>query len=136
MISLFALIMALGVIVDDAIVVGEDAYAHHKMGEDPMYASEGGARRMFWPVIASSLTTVAAFLPLMLVTGPMGKILGDIPFIMICVLLASVIECFFILPAHLSRCFPAWRRRQDPSHPGQAGRRLRHVSATVPSGAP
>ncbi len=105
MISLFALIMALGVIVDDAIVVGEDAYAHYKMGEQPMYASEGGARRMFWPVIASSLTTVAAFLPLMLVSGPMGKILGDIPFIMICVLFASLIECFFILPAHLRNAF-------------------------------
>ena len=105
MISLFALIMALGVIVDDAIVVGEDAYAHHKMGENPMYASEGGARRMFWPVVASSLTTVAAFLPLMLVSGPMGKILGDIPFIMICVLVASLIECFFILPAHLRNAF-------------------------------
>lgn len=105
MISLFALIMALGVIVDDAIVVGEDAYAHYKAGEDPMYASEGGARRMFWPVIASSLTTVAAFLPLMMVSGVMGKILGDIPFIMICVLIASLIECFFILPAHLRNAF-------------------------------
>jgi len=105
MISLFALIMALGVIVDDAIVVGEDAYAHHRMGENPIYASEGGARRMFWPVIASSLTTVAAFLPLMLVSGPMGNILGDIPFIMICVLIASLIECFFILPAHLRNAF-------------------------------
>ena len=105
MISLFALIMALGVIVDDAIVVGEDAYAHHRMGEDPMYASEGGARRMFWPVIASSLTTVAAFLPLMLVSGPMGKIMFDIPFIMVCVLIASVVECFLILPAHLRNAF-------------------------------
>lgn len=105
MISLFALIMALGVIVDDAIVVGEDAYAHHKMGEDPMYASEGGARRMFWPVTASSLTTVAAFLPLMLVSGPIGKIMFDIPFIMVCVLLASVVECFLILPAHLRNVF-------------------------------
>ena len=105
MISLFALIMALGVIVDDAIVVGEDAYAHHKMGDNPMHAAEGGARRMYWPVIASSLTTVAAFLPLMLVSGPMGKILGDIPFIMICVLIASVIESFFILPAHLRGAF-------------------------------
>ena len=105
MISLFALIMALGVIVDDAIVVGEDAYAHHKMGEDPMYASEGGARRMFWPVMASSLTTIAAFLPLMLISGPMGKILGDIPFIMICVLVASLLECFLILPAHLRSAF-------------------------------
>jgi len=105
MISLFALIMALGVIVDDAIVVGEDAYAHYRMGETPLYASEGGARRMFWPVIASSLTTVAAFIPLMMVSGPMGKILFDIPFIMICVLLASLVECFFILPAHLRKAF-------------------------------
>ncbi len=105
MISLFALIMALGVIVDDAIVVGEDAYAHHRMGEPPLSASEGGARRMYWPVIASSLTTVAAFLPLMLVSGPMGKILFDIPFIMVCVLIASLIECFFILPAHLRNAF-------------------------------
>lgn len=105
MISLFALIMALGVIVDDAIVVGEDAYAHHKLGENPMYASEGGARRMFWPVVASSLTTVAAFLPLLMVSGPMGNILRDIPFVMICVLLASLVECFFILPAHLRTAF-------------------------------
>ncbi len=105
MISLFALIMALGVIVDDAIVVGEDAYAHYKMGESPMYASEGGARRMFWPVIASSLTTVAAFIPLMMISGPMGNIMFDIPFVMICVLIASVIECFFILPGHLRNAF-------------------------------
>ncbi|MFZ5483699.1 MAG: efflux RND transporter permease subunit [Pseudomonadota bacterium] len=105
MISLFALIMALGVIVDDAIVVGEDAYAHHRMGEPAMRASEGGARRMYWPVMASSLTTVAAFLPLIMVSGPIGKIMFDIPFIMICVLIASVIECFFILPAHLRSAF-------------------------------
>ncbi len=105
MISLFALIMALGVIVDDAIVVGEDAYAHHRMGEDPPRASEGGARRMFWPVMASSLTTIAAFIPLMLVSGPMGKIMFDIPFVMICVLIASLIECFLILPAHLRSAF-------------------------------
>jgi multidrug efflux pump subunit AcrB len=105
MISLFALIMALGVIVDDAIVVGEDAYAHHRMGEPALRAAEGGARRMFWPVMASSLTTIAAFIPLMLVSGPIGKIMFDIPFIMVCVLIASVIECFLILPAHLRQAF-------------------------------
>lgn len=105
MISLFALIMALGVIVDDAIVVGEDAYAHRRMGEPALAAAEGGARRMFWPVIASSMTTVAAFIPLMLVSGPIGKIMFDIPFIMICVLIASVVECFFILPGHLRDAF-------------------------------
>ena len=105
MMSLFALIMALGVIVDDAIVVGEDAYAHRRMGEPPLAAAEGGARRMYWPVIASSLTTVAAFIPLMLVSGPIGNIMFDIPFIMVCVLLASVVECFLILPAHLRNAF-------------------------------
>jgi multidrug efflux pump subunit AcrB len=60
---------------------------------------------MYWPVIASSLTTVAAFIPLMMVSGPIGMIMFDIPFIMVCVLIASVIECFFILPAHLRDAF-------------------------------
>ncbi|MFT5218761.1 MAG: multidrug efflux pump subunit AcrB [Planctomycetota bacterium] len=105
MISLFALIMALGIIVDDAIVVGEDAQAHFDMGEDPLTASEGGARRMLAPVIASSLTTIAAFLPLMLVGGHMGNIMGAIPLVIICVIIASLIESFLILPGHLRNAF-------------------------------
>ncbi|MCL7929064.1 efflux RND transporter permease subunit [Halomonas llamarensis] len=105
MLSLFALIMALGVIVDDAIVVGEDADAHYRMGEDPKLASAGAARRMLWPVVASSLTTVAAFMPLLMVGGVIGNILGDIPVIMICVLIASLLECFVVLPAHLRNAF-------------------------------
>ncbi|TFH86599.1 efflux RND transporter permease subunit [Billgrantia azerbaijanica] len=105
MLSLFALIMALGVIVDDAIVVGEDADAHHRLGEAPRNASAGAARRMLWPVVASSLTTVAAFMPLLMVGGVIGNILGDIPVIMICVLVASLLECFVVLPAHLRNAF-------------------------------
>lgn len=105
MISLFALIMALGVIVDDAIVVGEDADAHARMGEESIYASEGAAKRMVWPVLASSLTTVAAFMPLLVVGGVIGNILGDIPLVMICVLVASLLECFVVLPAHLRHAF-------------------------------
>ncbi len=105
MMSLFALIMALGVIVDDAIVVGEDAYAHYRNGESPLHASEGAGKRMLWPVLASSLTTVAAFLPLMMVGGIIGNILFDIPLVMICVILASLIECFLVLPAHLRTAF-------------------------------
>lgn len=112
MISLFALIMALGVIVDDAIVVGEDADAHARMGEESIYASEGAAKRMVWPVLASSLTTVAAFMPLLVVGGIIGNILGDIPLVMICVLVASLLECFIVLPAHLRHAFIP-RRRQD-----------------------
>ncbi|WP_372964822.1 efflux RND transporter permease subunit [Marinobacter sp.] len=105
MMSLFALIMALGVIVDDAIVVGEDADAHARMGEESIYAAEGAAKRMVWPVLASSLTTVAAFMPLLVVGGIIGNILGDIPLVMICVLVASLLECFVVLPAHLRRAF-------------------------------
>ncbi|MGB2108439.1 MAG: efflux RND transporter permease subunit [Marinobacter vinifirmus] len=105
MMSLFALIMALGVIVDDAIVVGEDADAHARLGEQSIYAAEGAAKRMVWPVLASSLTTVAAFMPLLVVGGIIGNILGDIPLVMICVLVASLLECFVVLPAHLRHAF-------------------------------
>ncbi len=105
MISLFALIMALGVIVDDAIVVGEDADAHFRHGEKPLLASEGAAHRMFWPVVASSATTIAAFMPLLAVGGTIGKILYDIPVVMICVIAASLIESFLVLPGHLRRAF-------------------------------
>ncbi|WP_254275397.1 efflux RND transporter permease subunit [Halomonas sp. 3H] len=114
MMSLFALIMALGVIVDDAIVVGEDADAHHRMGEAPRHASAGAARRMLWPVVASSLTTVAAFMPLLMVGGVIGNILGDIPVIMICVLIASLLECFVVLPAHLRNAFVPGAGGQRP----------------------
>ncbi len=105
MISLFALIMALGIIVDDAIVVGEDALTHYQGGEPALTAAEGGARRMLIPVLASSLTTVAAFLPLMLVGGPIGKIMFAIPFVIICVLIASLVESFYVLPGHLRHAF-------------------------------
>src|SRR3989338_2574717 len=83
MVSLFALIMALGIIVDDAIVVGEDALTHFTHGENPLRAAEGGARRMLMPVMSSSLTTIAAFLPLMLISGIMGAIMSAIPLVMV-----------------------------------------------------
>jgi len=105
MISLFALIMTLGIIVDDAIVVGEDALAHYQAGEDSLQASEGGARRMLAPVMSSSLTTIAAFLPLMLVGGIIGNILFAIPLVVVCVILASLVESFLVLPGHLRHTF-------------------------------
>lgn len=101
MISLFGLIMALGIIVDDAIVVGEDTLTHVQMGESGLDAAIGGAHRMLAPVMASSLTTIAAFLPLLLIGGTIGNILIDIPTVVICVILASLVECFLILPGHL-----------------------------------
>ncbi|MCP5143056.1 MAG: efflux RND transporter permease subunit [Chromatiales bacterium] len=105
MISLFALIMALGIIVDDAIVVGEDALAHYQTGESSLEAAEGGARRMLAPVFSSSLTTIAAFIPLLIISGTIGKILHDIPVVIICVIIASLIESFLVLPGHLRHSF-------------------------------
>ncbi len=121
MVSLFALIMALGIIVDDAIVVGEDAYAHYQAGEPALTSAEGGARRMLAPVMASSLTTIAAFIPLMLISGPIGKILFDIPFVVTAVIVASLLESFLVLPGHLREAFlhidantvPRLRQRLD-----------------------
>lgn len=105
MISLFGLIMSLGIIVDDAIVVGEDALSHYQSGERSLTAAEGGARRMLAPVISSSLTTISSFLPLMLISGVIGNILFDIPFVVVCVIIASLIESFLILPGHLRHSF-------------------------------
>ncbi len=115
MISMFALIMALGIIVDDAIVVGEDALAHYQSGEAPLEAVEGGARRMLAPVMSSSLTTIAAFVPLFAITGFIGDLLGDIPFVIVCVIVASLIESFLILPGHLRHSFMGLR----PASPGR-----------------
>lgn len=127
MISLFALIMALGVIVDDAIVVGEDADAHFRNGENPAYASEGAANRMLWPVVASSLTTIAAFMPLLVVGGIFGNILGDIPIVMICVLIASLLECFVVLPHHLRNAFKPAAASVGNSLWQRSGRRVDRV---------
>ena len=133
MISLFALIMALGIIVDDAIVVGEDALTHYQKGEPPLQAAEGGARRMLAPVLSSSLTTIAAFVPLMAVSGVIGTILFAIPFVVICVILASLLESFLVLPGHLAHSFArahhkppsALRRRLDDAFDRFRERRFR-----------
>ena len=105
MISLFGLIMTLGIIVDDAIVVGEDAVTHFERGEDALSSAEGGARRMLAPVVSSSLTTIAAFMPLLLIGGIIGSILRTIPIVVICVILASLVESFLVLPGHLRGTF-------------------------------
>jgi multidrug efflux pump subunit AcrB len=124
MISLFGLIMALGIIVDDAIVVGEDALTHFEAGEPAIQAAEGGAYRMLAPVVSSSLTTVAAFLPLMIVGGVVGNIMFDIPLIVICVILASLIECFFVLPGHLRSSFTRLRPPGEQLHESGFRRRF------------
>ena len=101
MVSMFALIMMLGIIVDDAIVVGEHTATRLSRGDPPMLAAERGALQMLRPVLAATLTTQAAFLPIFLVRGTIGDVMEAIPLVVTAVLLASVIECFLILPGHL-----------------------------------
>jgi len=102
MISLFALIMMLGIIVDDAIVVGEHTATRFSMGDGPYEAAENGAGRMIVPVIAAMATTAAAFAPVLMVRDTIGQIMGVMPIVVIAVLIASLIECFLILPGHLA----------------------------------
>ncbi len=103
MISLFALIITLGMVVDDAIVVGEHAdFRARRLGEPPVVAAENAARRMAAPVFSATVTTVIAFFTLMVVGGAMGKLIADIPFTVVAVLLASLVECFLILPRHMA----------------------------------
>lgn len=103
MISLFALIITLGIVVDDAIVVGEHADARvRKLREPPVVAAERAAMRMAMPVFSATLTTLIAFFGLAAIGGRFGELIYDIPFTVIMVLLASLVECFLILPHHMS----------------------------------
>lgn len=101
MISMFAYIIALGIVVDDAVVVGENVYHYHQQGYRFLEAAIKGAREVAVPVIFSVLTNIVAFLPIAFVPGIMGKFLKTIPFVVITVFSISLIECLLVLPAHL-----------------------------------
>ena len=101
MISMFAIIMGLGIIVDDAIVVAEHTEMLHRRGMSPEEATMTAAKIMFAPVLAASLTTIAAFFPILTVGREIGRIIREMPITVILVIIASLIECFLILPNHL-----------------------------------
>ena len=101
MISLFGLIMVLGVIVDDAIIVGEAIYHSRRQGIPPVQAAVDALYEVGLPVVAAVLTTIVAFVPLAFVGGIMGKFIAILPVVVISCLLVSLIECLLLLPAHL-----------------------------------
>ncbi len=113
--ALIAFVMALGIVVDDAIVVGEDATTLFEQGFSPEEAAAGGAKRMFIPVMTSSLTTMAAFVPLLITGGDLGQFIVTLPTVLLCVIIASLIECFLILPGHLKQSF----EKMDQNKPGR-----------------
>jgi len=101
MVSLFAFIISLGIVVDDAIVVGENIYSYKQQGYGALDAAIRGAREIAMPVTFSILTNIVTFLPLYFVPGIMGKIFSNIPVVVISCFAISLIEALFVLPAHL-----------------------------------
>lgn len=113
LISLFAFIVVLGIVVDDAIVTGENVYTHLKKNPDSLEAAIKGTQEVSIPVTFGVLTTMAAFLPLMMIDGVRGDLFAQIPMIVIPVLLFSIIESKFILPAHMRHIHPKKDSRKE-----------------------
>jgi len=120
MISLFAFIISLGIVVDDAIVVGENIYKYRQKGLSVMKASIEGVREVTRPVTFSVITNIVAFMPLYFVPGFMGKVFRVIPVVVVSAFTISLVECLFILPAHLGHQkrkersgLPAWLHHQQ-----------------------
>jgi multidrug efflux pump subunit AcrB len=111
MMSLFAFIVVLGIVIDDAIVVGENIYHHSRLGKSGLKAAMDGANEIKLPVILAVLTTIAAFLPMVTMPGTMGQFARVIPIIVICCLAFSLVESLLILPAHLRHLKPPQKER-------------------------
>ncbi len=109
-VSMFAFIVTLGIVVDDAIVVGENIYHYRQRGLAWFDASVRGAREIAMPITFSVLTNMVAFMPMFFVAGFMGKIFRHIPLVVIGVFAVSLIESLFVLPAHIGH-----RRRSNPA---------------------
>ncbi|MGZ8227785.1 MAG: efflux RND transporter permease subunit [Methylococcaceae bacterium] len=103
MVSLFAFIIALGIVVDDAIVIGENVYHYRQQGMSPMQAAIKGAQEMVAPVTFSILINIATFVPLLFIPGEIGKIFYMIPLVIISVFIMSLVESLLILPNHLGQ---------------------------------
>ena len=121
--SLFAFILAIGIVVDDAIVVGENIYAEREKGTKGVIASIRGTRRITRPVIFAVLTTMVAFGPLFFIPSSIGKIIEEIPIIVMSVLFFSLVESLLVLPNHLSHL-------PRPGAPRMAGQRVHFVKRT------
>ncbi|MFH2065594.1 MAG: efflux RND transporter permease subunit [Pseudomonadota bacterium] len=108
-ISMFAFIITLGIVVDDAVVAGENIYHHHQTGQPWFEAAVNGTREVAMPVFFSVATNMIAFIPMFFVPGFMGKIFKQIPIVVISVFTVSLLESLFILPAHIGH-----QRKQSP----------------------
>lgn len=116
MISLFGLLIVIGLIVDDAIVVAENIYAKMESGMPPHVAAVEGTQEVAGPVVATVLTTVVAFLPLAFMEGVVGDFLAVLPVVVIASLMLSLLECFTMLPSHLAEHGRPEKKQKAPRH--------------------
>jgi multidrug efflux pump subunit AcrB len=121
LLSVFGLIIVLGIIVDDAIVIGENICRHVEEGEPAEQAAVTATEEVQWPVIIAVLTTIAAFAPLLFIQGTIGDFMGELPIVVMAALSVSLVEALIILPSHL-RNLPSpeelERRRKAAAEPG------------------
>lgn len=115
LLTMFGLIVVLGLLVDDAIVVSENIQTRHDRGESALSAAVAGAREVLWPVVATVMTSVVAFLPLRFIRGQIGDLLGALPMVVACALIMSLFESVLILPSHMGHSLA----KRDRSHPGR-----------------
>ena len=128
MISLFAFIMVLGIVVDDAIVVGESIFTHRRRGEPPLKAAVNGVLEVGLPVTAAVTTSIVAFIPLAFIGGIMGKFIVIMPQVVIACLLISLVECLLLLPAHLNDLPDAKSGSGSRSLPGRLADRIHRTT--------
>ena len=132
MITMFACIMAIGILVDDAIVVGENVYSHWRRGKSPVRAAIDGTSEVALPVVAAVATSIAAFIPLFIMEGIMGKFIAVIPVAMVAALLVSLLECLIIMPSHLAHSLSTRHDHAAPRGFRAIAQRLRHaIDASV-----
>jgi multidrug efflux pump subunit AcrB len=106
MLAMFAMIVVLGLVVDDAVVIGENIYRWYEQGKSPREAAIMGTNEVLWPVVSAVCTTIAAFMPLLLLPGTMGVFLGVIPKVVTFALIISLVEALIILPSHMADFLP------------------------------
>ena len=113
MLTMFGMILVVGMLVDDAIIMAENIFRHMEAGESPRDAAIAGAREVMWPVTATVLTTIVAFLPLAFLPGIMGRFLKWIPIVVMITLGASLFEALLILPCHVAHLAKSLRKTSD-----------------------
>ncbi|MFK7959468.1 MAG: efflux RND transporter permease subunit [Phycisphaerales bacterium] len=125
LLTMFGLIVVMGLLVDDAIVVAENIQARHDKREPALEAAIRGTEQVLWPVVATVLTSIVAFSPLTFIEGQIGDLLDALPLVVLCALSMSLLESILILPGHMGHALAA----RDRSTPGPIGRALARFEA-------